>query len=115
MRAVDIAEHRARLLPAICAGRQAHLLVDEGLAAPVAGTHFVYPDIAHHPVHPAVEPRALLPLAARAQGAFDGGLAKIIGLARIARKPGGKAPQAREQCKDAIGEGIGQCRYLSDG
>ena len=54
----------------------------KGLAAALAGTGFVDPQVAHDTVKPGIQPGARLPLAFRLDGAFKRAIAAIRGLRR---------------------------------
>src|SRR5690606_35678938 len=83
----------------------------EGLPAPLPGARFVDPDIAHHRVHPAIQPRAFLPLAAIDQRPLDRRLAQVVAVGGAARQADGEAPQPRHQCEHAIFETF--CQFCS--
>jgi hypothetical protein len=88
-------------------------LVDEGLASSRSRPCLVYPEIAHDPIHPAIEARARQPLSATAQGALDRHLTKVVRIGRIAGEPDGKPPQPRQQRQNALLELLRQRPYLS--
>ena len=67
------------------------------LAAHLAGAHAVEPQVLGDAVHPAVEPRAWLPLLDPRQGTHTSLLDEIVGLVQVSGQGNCEAPQTRQQ------------------
>ena len=110
--AIDIAEFDRGFLRAFAAYGDARLLADKGLQAAGLLAALVDPDIAHDPIHPAIEPRADLPARAVGERAFDCHLTEIVTIGRIAGQPDREATQPGQQGQQVFLERGVQCLCL---
>jgi len=90
---IDIAERDPFFLAAAGANRQAEFGIRKDVGAPHRRPCLIDPDVAHNPIHPTVEARALLPLLAAAKRALYRHLAKVVSMGRMARQPGREPSQ----------------------
>src|SRR3546814_12452191 len=75
----------------------ARLLRCEGAGGALPGAALVDPQIAHDPIHPAIQSRSRLPLIACPERLFQRRLAEIVRIGTVPRQAGGKAPQRSEE------------------